>query len=188
MLPIILTGIIVLIVAQNFLLVQKSGQYLRRIDSLTEALNRLTVMNPGDSVQAMEVLTLEGTSVTIEPRAESLRLLLVFATWCSACRGNMTQWNMIVGEKDLSRLEVVGLSPDPISTLKEFLSTAEVSYPVYSLSNDSTLVNKYKFISVPQTILLGPSGIVVRLWNGGLSDRGREEVLQEIKRAIEMLG
>jgi peroxiredoxin len=148
----LLVSIILLLIVQNFFLVRKSNDRLREIEGLREQLNSISLMNVGDSISSFGVLDLDTSLVTIVQKNDNgPRLLLVFTTWCHFCQENMEQWNQLLQETGWNA-RVIGLSPDPVHVIKEYITRVRVSFPVYSVSNDSSIMTRYRLKSFPQTI------------------------------------
>lgn len=178
---ILLVVVIVIMMVQNYFLVRKNDQNVKRVNALMEEINRLTLMNPGDSIHAFTALDMDSLFVVIDPSAENKKkLFLVFTTWCGACLQNMPQWNELLKGVSQKHVQVIGICPDPLYKIKEYRSTVNLSFPVYSIANDSSVMKKYKMLSVPQTILIDSSGLVVKVWPGVLENDASEE----IKKAI----
>jgi len=173
----VLVGIIVIMMAQNYLLVKKNEQHLKRIESLTEERNRGSTMNEGDSLRAFVALCLDSSAVLINPRNDGTqKLLLVFTTWCGACLENLGQWKR--SESDIASLEIqiIGLCPDSLFKVREYCSKNSLTFPVYSILGDSSIARDFKLHSFPQTILVDSSGLVKRTWAGLLSNEWRDSV------------
>jgi peroxiredoxin len=171
----ILFGVVfVVLMVQNFLLVRKNDERMKEIESLRQLLNSRNLMSEGDSVSSFVVLDLDSSLVTIiQPDQNKLKLLLVFTTWCHFCRENMDQWNWLVQETSGENVLIVGLSPDPLYKIKEYLMRVQLAFPVYSVSNDSSIMTKYRWMSFPQTILVDSAGMVMKISGGLLSTETR---------------
>jgi peroxiredoxin len=165
---------LVVLIVQNFLLVRKLDERMKEIESLRQALTSRNLMSEGDSISAFVALDLDSSLVRIiRPSQSEFRLLLVFTTWCHFCRENMDQWNWLVQETSGENVLIVGLSPDPLYKIKEYLMRVQLAFPVYSVSNDSSIMTKYRWMSFPQTILVDSAGMVMKISGGLLSTETR---------------
>ena len=178
----LLVVVILVLIVQNFLLVGKNTQYVRRIEWLTEQLNRLTVMSEGDSVHPFAALTLDGTEVLLDMSQEKKpKAMLVFTTWCGACVKNIEPWQELVHALRSNQCEVFGVSPDSLSKLNEYKNKYALPFPVYSVVHDSSVLTKHKLLSFPQTILIDSLGLVSGVWAGVLSNKSQTEILNKLK-------
>jgi len=180
LLIILLCVVIVIMMVQNYFLVRKNDELVKRVERLIDETNRQAIMQGGDSVRPFAVMKLDSTFVVIDPTMKGKKLFLVFTTWCHACLQNMPEWTKLLKEIPRGDLNIVGLSSDLPYKIKEYRSKVNLSFPVYSTANDSTMMKKYKLLLVPQTILMDSSGLVIKVWPGVLSNEAKEE----IKRAI----
>lgn len=173
--------IVAILVIQNYLLVQKVDRQQRRVESLTQELHRLTMMNPGDTVRAFSALDLDSARVIVEPAAGDRKTLLyVFTTWCHTCRDNMERWNSLTGRLSGEHVRIVGVCLDSLYRVKQLLSEMPLAFATYSVGGDTVTPRAYKMSGVPMTILLTEQGTVMKVWIGLLDEKGTEAVLDRM--------
>ncbi|HCV43595.1 MAG TPA: hypothetical protein DGH68_08935 [Bacteroidetes bacterium] len=179
---------ILVLVVQNFLIVRKNDQYLKRIERLSDQVNRLTVMSEGDSVHSFVALSMDSASVLIDPaKQRRMQAMLVFTTWCGACVKNIGPWQKLVPSLQAMGVEVFGVSPDSLYKLNQYRSKCVISFPVYSVVHDSSVLSRYKLHSFPQTILIDSLGLVKQVWAGVLSDDAVLEIQHRAGKRSETI-
>jgi peroxiredoxin len=173
---------LVVLIVQNFLLVRKLDERMKEIESLRQALTSRNLMSEGDSISAFVALDLDSSLVRIiRPSQSEFRLLLVFTTWCHFCLENMAQWNQLVQETSSDNVLIVGVSPDPLYKIREYMIRVHPAFPVYSVSNDSSLLKRYEWNMFPQTILIDSAGVITRIAGGLLSSETRNKFKSAIQ-------
>jgi peroxiredoxin len=176
----LITAIVILVV-QNYLLVKKTDAYAHQVKGLITRLDQLTLMKVGDKVSPLTGLNMDSASVIIDPAISRHRtLMLVFTTWCKACRENVGNWNRLSQSTPEDEVELVGICLDPLFKLHPFVRDNQLGFPCYSVSNDTSAISRNRFHAVPQTIILDAGGTVRRIWAGTLDEEKMIEIQQEI--------
>jgi len=181
----LLVLVIVVLMVQNFFLVTKTSEQRETIDQLNQQIDHFTQVKAGDSISSFIALNLDSSLAFIEPGMDSKRvLLLVFTTWCNACEQNMGQWNLLVNELSQQDVHILGLSPDSLYKIRDYSRRVSVSFPVYSVVNDFSVMKKHKLLSFPKTLLIDNMGVVLRVWSGILDDEKRQDITTAVKRRL----
>lgn len=173
----IVFGVVVL--GHSVFLTLRTREQSRIIARLEDSIRGLSQIGMGDSLPAVMALDIDSTLVPLydlEPKA--LHLVLVFTTWCDACRMTTPEWNQLVANMSGERLHIIGLSSDPPHILKAFVRAHDIVFPVFSVSHNFEIMKRYKLLSFPTGILIDGSGNVLNTWNG-LIDSGRRVSMEE---------
>lgn len=172
-----LVAIIVILMVQNFLLVRKNDVLLHKLEVAHASLSERSMLSKGDTVHAFRALGLDGEEALIDPGNETGKtLFFMFSTRCPFCVKNVEQWNWIVKQTAGLEVNVAGLCPDSLDRTKEFASRVGITFPTFSILDDSILI-RLKLDLVPQTILVDSRGRVLFVWGGLLSNKRSREVV-----------
>jgi peroxiredoxin len=172
LMPIIVALIMAVLMIQNYFLVKKIGRQQDTITALTQSFDRLTQVKEGDTIGVFSALSEDSTLILFDPGMGSRKtLMFVFTTWCNACKGNMGQWNLLVGEADYGQIDVIGLTSDSLFKVKQYWKTVPMSFRVLSVANDFGIMKRHKLFTYPTTLLLDHTGVVRHMWRGALTDR-----------------
>jgi len=171
-----LVAVIVVMMVQNYLLVKKAERYLEHVNVLRAENASLTLLNTGDSTRAFVALSLDSSSVLIDPTDHTKTLLFVFTSRCKFCHENMKNWNALAEELKFTQVVVFGITTDSLFTIKRYREATLIGFPTFSVVGDSQLVVDYKLRSFPQTILLDSLGVVINVWSGVLGSRMMENI------------
>ena len=159
----------------GFLIVQ-NRELKQTIKSLT--MPGMESLRPGDKVQPIRVQTLDGSMTDLsytDPKQKFL--VLVFSSGCPHCEKSLPLWNSFVElVKDRADLSILGISADPLETLKSYAAIRKPSFYILSAAKDTSFRRKYGVIGVPETILIKGDGTVVKTWLGELQNAELEEV------------
>ena len=174
--------VILILMTQNFLLVQKVQKYEGRIGLMTQEILQLSTLAPGDSIGAFEALDRDSLVVRVNPaNGKKKTLLFVFTTWCPSCRRNFSLWDQLLAELKDDDIIVLGISLDSLDIIKRFHAEQSMSFPVYSIVNDTSIALKYKLRGVPQTLLLRENGTVMKVWPGLVENATQKAIQDSVK-------
>jgi thiol-disulfide isomerase/thioredoxin len=122
--------------------------------------------------------TLIGTSVSLPgiPLSETHNsLLVVISTKCHFCKDSLPFYKELI-TKTHGKIDVVAISPDPVTEMQTFLQEADVSAAKIA-SIDLAAIG---ITGTPTLLLVNGSGRVLEQWQGMLDERGRQKVLARI--------
>lgn len=100
-------------------------------------------------------------------------LITVFATWCRPCNREVPGLNQLSHELAGRGIRVVGVSVDdaPADAVAAWMRRRQVSYPIYyadrSVRRGRSLLGSTH--AIPLTVLVSPTGVVLRRWQGQVS-------------------
>jgi len=92
-------------------------------------------------------------------------ILYVFSPFCRFCEENESNLHAML-LKTRARATLLRVSLTDV-TLREYVTKHQIADPVYVASPDS--INKYRLSFTPQTVLVGASGSVQKVWSGVFS-------------------
>jgi len=180
----LLGTVIMVLMVQNYLLVRRNEENEKIVGALVDEVNLHSAMQIGDSLGAFTALTSDSTFVRVVPNLHKKRtLLFVFTTRCPTCRRIMETWNQLFADLAGSGVDIIGLSPDHVRSINLFQTDVFMSFRAFSLALDSTFFTKHKLRSVPQTVLVDTSGVVLGVWVGLLSDADRAEIQKVVNKS-----
>lgn len=173
-----LIAIIAILMVQNFLLVRKNDALLHRLEAANASLSERSMLSKGDTVYAFRGLGLDGERTLIDAKNEMGKtLFFMFSTRCQFCVKNVEQWNWIMKQSAGLKVDITGICINSLDRTKEFASRVGVSFPTFSIVNDSVSIRHLRLDVVPQTVLIDSLGRVLRVWGGLLSDKRAKEVV-----------
>lgn len=115
-----------------------------------------------------------GTPVTIRfAGSRNPTVLLILRPGCAWCDKNMANWQALVREKSES-FQFVTVSLSPLK-FKEYIEDNRLPLPAVSPSfgKNPTLND---ITGTPQTIVVGPDGIVIKVWFGAFTPDVKRDV------------
>ena len=101
-------------------------------------------------------------------------------TWCGPCRAELPALEEL-SKAHAGCLAVVGIAVDsgPHDAVAAFARERGVTYPI--LVDDGSAGRAYRLVSIPHTALIGPGGELLGTFIGGVTVRGVESALSEIR-------
>lgn len=145
---------------QNIILKTKLQQLINTKNGL-QVDQKITTLKVINTMNESTVLDFNNTSKTT--------LLYIFSTHCEPCKINFNTWINLTDSLNTKDINIIGLCPDSISTLKVFLSGKKVNFKVFSAIIDVRFKNEYRGNITPQTVLLDRFGVVKKNWVGVLT-------------------
>jgi peroxiredoxin len=180
----LLVLIVIVMMVQNYFLVRKNQDYSKRIERLSTELMATMVLSPGDSIQTFTALDLDSALVNLQfSNQKKPTLLFGFTTWCHACLENIPQWKSIEEKLAKDEIRIIGVCPDSVFKIKNYIAKTSLSLSAVSIVNDSLLADRLKLHSYPQTILIDREARVVRVMAGALSDDQMNDLCNLVKKS-----
>ena len=140
------------------------------------------ILASGDLVPSFTALNSDGEEVEIAySEMAANTLLFVLAVDCGACQRNLDNWSNIASRLEKSPCRVLGVALDPLDKIKNYVIAHQLNYPVF-VPADTGFVRNYKPFVTPQTLLIGATGRVEKIWIGVLEAPQQEEILALLKR------
>jgi peroxiredoxin len=154
----------------------------RVLKSSRSGLERGLDLHRGRAVPGFEGLDVAGNRIQVKYNEDQRKtLLLVFSPGCRFCRENMGSWRAIVRALDPTRCRTIAVSLLTPGT-KEYLDEyGFIDFPVIAEMDPKARV-EYNLTLSPQTIVIDPSGVVEKVWNGLLV----EDSIREVESALDM--
>jgi peroxiredoxin len=143
------------------------------------------VLKPGESVGPTRIVGLDGQEIEITFDDPSMSwLVFVLSTTCPHCERNLPAWASIVEKAPSSGLSIIGVSIHNVEVTKRYFADKRVKFILYSAA-DTSFDRMFKILSVPQTILLKPGGIVEKVWVGELGESTSHEIAKLLSRIMQ---
>lgn len=149
---------------------------------------------PGAPVSAQEPRTApdysaralgSDASATVAGLRGKVVLLNAFATWCAPCRAEMPDFEAVYRRLRDRGLEIVGVNVDEGEADEKVLRFVEklgIGFPVWR-DPANRFSKRFRALGVPETVLIGRDGTILRHWNGPM-DPGAAENLAAIEAAL----
>ena len=125
---------------------------------------------PKDSVARRQVTSLDGRHFSLAALRGQVVVLDFFAVWCGNSRAHLPTITRFTADDYQHGLQIIGLSIQERTTkdqLAQFITDQKIAYPVGFVTD--TVFSEYvesRDVSVPQTLIYGRDGRLVRHFNG----------------------
>ncbi len=132
----------------------------------------------GRTLPPLPVLDMSGHPTLVDYGASKTpTLMYIFTPSCIWCKRNLPLLKDLASKPHPSyRLIAVSLSTDK---LEDYVHSVGLRFPVYSNSTRAGALT-YGFSSTPQTLLIAPSGTLLKRWRGAYLGALRQEVEQSL--------
>jgi peroxiredoxin len=166
----ILGGLLVCSLAINLVLARRVAS-LKRTIGVIKSESRLSV---GDTVPAIEAKDPHGRTAVLDYGQTQLpTVVFIITPTCGWCTKNVMNMRALT-ENVSDRYRFVGLSLSS-DKLMDYVKENQLEFPVYTDLPILTL-REYKLGGTPQTIVISPSGQVIKIWSGAFSEDVQTEV------------
>jgi len=109
-----------------------------------------------------ELETLSGGKVSLKDYRGKVVFINFWATWCATCEVEMPSMQKVYSEFREKGLEMLTISVDKDqSKIKPFMEKHKLDFPVLLDPEESVAKQIYKTTGVPETFIVGKSGIIV---------------------------
>jgi len=174
---IVFVVLFVLMAVELVLLIRQNRSLKRTVAELSAGQHQgqVPTLEEGETVLPLSLSDLDGQTARVgydHPGRDSL--LLIFSPDCPACKQNMSGWQEIAkhnvaGERDLYFISTAGQA-----RTQQFVAEYGLEGPVLVAQADA--LTGYKVAYIPTTLLIGPGGVVKRVWVGVMSEEELEEL------------
>jgi peroxiredoxin len=171
---IMLIVLVIVMGIEIFLLVQENRK-LRL--ALKAPRGPFKVLNPEEKVPPFVGIDLKGQEVKVEYPSSQRTVLFWFSAACPSCESNLEFWKEIYQKHRSEKLRFIGVTSAGEGKAEEFVKKFQLEFPIMIVS-DLSLLEKYKVEVIPQTMLIDPNGVVLKVWPGPLSDIYKTEITQ----------
>ncbi len=150
---------------------------VRRVASLKNHVATIrseSRLNAGNKVPMIMAKDPQGRSVVFDYRVNKLpTVVFVITPTCKWCTQNIMNMRTLVAKAG-DRFQFVGFSLTS-NKLYEYVTKNKLDFPMYT---DLPLIptSEYKLGGTPQTIVVSPSGEVLKVWTGAFAEEIQKEV------------
>ncbi len=138
----------------------------------------------GKPAPEFTLTTLDGETVSLADLKGKAVVLDLWATWCPPCVESLPKLAELAEQYDDDQVAVYGLNVgETPEAVKAFVEVNEIELPVL-LDPDDSVSEKYHVASIPQTVVIGPDGIVQRVFVG-IGPNMMDELRAELDELIE---
>jgi peroxiredoxin len=110
--------------------------------------------------------TLDGKEVSLAKLKGRTVVLDFWATWCPPCVESLPHLDKLRANYKESQLAAYAVNAgEPVEAVQTFVESHQLKTPVL-LDPDGDAAQKYHVASIPQTVIIGPDGVVRRVFVG----------------------
>lgn len=114
----------------------------------------------GDTIATLNVQSLHGDPASIAPADGRVRVINVFATWCTECRTEIPNLTRIAPSLAAKHVDLIGIDQqESPANVARFADSFGMQYPVY-VDNDGTTRAMLGARVIPTTIIVDGRGVI----------------------------
>jgi peroxiredoxin len=127
----------------------------------------------GAQLQMLSGFSLDGRIEQVSLQATSSKLLvLTFSPGCPACQANLDAWMRLANALEPKGVRVLWVSRDPIEVSKEYCLKRGIPLSDVLADPPYRTYAQLGLARVPNTVLVGATGTVEKVWPGRLDQGG----------------
>jgi peroxiredoxin len=177
---IFLVVVFVAMVVELVLLVKQNHELKAQLSDLMAASGQqgiVAALKEGEFVAPLALPSLSGEITEIDyDDPEVATLLLIFSPDCPACKANMDNWRVLEQEGDSGCTRLFYISTADADSTRGFAADHGLLGPVLIAGQED--LAGYKVSHIPTTIVVGPHGVVQRVWVGVMPDGAPDEAVK----------
>lgn len=136
----------------------------------------------GKPAPEVKLAQLDGSQFRLSDCKGQIVVLDFWATWCAPCMQTMPLVEAAIEGYDPERVRLVSINlEEPAEQIRSVLERHDMNVNV-ALDQDGVAAQRYEARAIPQLVIVGPDGVVERLFVGGGSG-----VVEQMKAAIDEL-
>lgn len=141
---------------------------------------------PGDALRNapapdFKTTMLAGEPVALDQHKGKVLILDFWATWCPPCVAALPALAELAQTyRDRGVVLLAINQAEPADTIRRFLDARQINIPV-ALDPDAAIARAYFVSSIPQTVVIGPDGLVAAVFVG-FGPQTKQQIEDEIRR------
>ena len=167
----------------NILLLQQNIQLRARIEKYNPQPLKI-----GEKVEAFSGKGLNGELIKINySESTKKRLFLYFTPSCKYCHQQFPDWKELLTRTDTDKIEIFGLVGDKLSSeeienyLRSFDCNSNSKTPLPVIFVPREMLEAYKLVSTPTTLLVSSEGDVEKVLVGKWNDKEKAVTFASLK-------
>lgn len=135
--------------------------------------------SPGaDALPALELDTLDGSTIDLAAERDTPLVLNLWATWCAPCRRELPAFDQVSRESE-DEVAIIGVNQgDDIDTASAMIDEIGIGFP-QALDSTSELSRALAITSMPSTVFVSSSGEIVETHAGEMNADQLAALLEE---------
>ena len=127
----------------------------------------------GAQLQMLSGLALDGRVAPVSlPAADSKLLIITFSPGCPACQANQEGWTKLSSALEQKGVRVLWLSRDPMEITRDYCLKHGIALSNTLADPPYRTFLQLGLARVPNTVLVGPGGMVEKVWAGRMDQAG----------------
>jgi thiol-disulfide isomerase/thioredoxin len=123
---------------------------------------------------------LNSEAVTLEKLKGKVVIVEFWATWCPPCRASIPHLIDLRNKLDKSKVEIIGLTDEPLSKVEKFAKDMKMNYTV---GYGSTSGEAYGVNGIPHAFVIGPDGKIA--WDGHPMDAAMAPLVTKLAETVK---
>jgi thiol-disulfide isomerase/thioredoxin len=142
-----------------------------------------------ESILHRQIKGLDSGSFRLGDFGDKVIVVNLWASWCGPCRREVPEYEKVRKDYAGSKVEFIGLTAeDPRSAadnVKKFVRSLNYSFRIGWIDRETAIALSEGRNSIPQTLVITPSGRIISHWNGYAQGRNGDRLRAAIERALK---
>lgn len=142
-----------------------------------------------ENILHRQIKGLDSGSFRLGDFGDKVIVVNLWASWCGPCRREVPEYEKVRKDYAGSKVEFIGLTAeDPRSAadnVKKFVRSLNFNFRIGWIDRETSIALSEGRNSIPQTLVITPSGRIISHWNGYAQGRNGDRLRAAIERALQ---
>jgi thiol-disulfide isomerase/thioredoxin len=142
-----------------------------------------------ESLLQRKIKALDDSTFHLGDFSDKVVVVNLWASWCGPCRREVPEYEKVRKDYAGSNVEFIGLTDEDqraaSDSVRKFVRDLKFGFRIGWIDRDTARALSNGRASIPQTLVITPSGRIVSHWNGYMPGKSGDRLRNAIEKALQ---